>query len=147
MVTCDENIRHRTDLPAVDGRIPGNYKSLLVSGGKSYSAVRNIPKKLERGAAAFLARFGSGRGSRSGLGLQGLGWVYVRALIPPSEVLPSSRTCPTPGKSIHPKSSSRGLGLRYSLEGAPNTFCGMLLTMVEELCAENMVRTRAPAKT
>ena len=100
MVTCDENIRHRTDLPAVDGRIPGNYKSLLVSGGKSYSAVRNIPKKLERGAAAFLARFGSGRGSRSGLGLQGLGWVYVRALIPPSEVLPSSRTCPTPGKSI-----------------------------------------------
>ena len=43
--------------PAVDCNLPGNYKSLLVRGGKSWYAVRNIPEKLERGAAAFLARF------------------------------------------------------------------------------------------
>ena len=63
----------RMDLPAADCKLPGSYKSLLVSGGKSCCAVRNIPKKLKRSAAAFLARFwlvsGPAWGSRLGLGL------------------------------------------------------------------------------
>ena len=55
---------------------------------------------LERGAAAFLTSgLGSGLGLGLGLGI-GVGLLYARALIPPSEVLPSPRTSATPGRSI-----------------------------------------------
>ena len=48
------------DLTAVDGNFPRNYKSLLLvfqeeNRGPQFGTL----KKLERGAAAFLARFGS----------------------------------------------------------------------------------------
>ena len=64
------------DLPAVDCKFPGICKSLLVSGGKSWSAVRNIPKITQTRSAACLADFwpvlgpigGSGSGSCSGSG-------------------------------------------------------------------------------
>ena len=41
------------DLPAVDCKFPGNYKSLLVSGGKSWFAGWNIPKNSKEAQPRF----------------------------------------------------------------------------------------------
>ena len=101
----------RMDLPAVDcnfreiicssGRLqfPGNYKSLLVSGRKSWSAVRKIPGKF----AAFLSSFGSGLGSgfrlrlvmvRGWVGSMRVPWFHHR------KCFLARGSCPTPGRSI-----------------------------------------------
>ena len=64
-------------------------------------------RKIRRVSVQFRVRVGVRVSVAVGYG-QGLGWVYARALIPPSEVLPCARKLPDPWK-IHPKSLSRGL--------------------------------------
>lgn len=69
VVHCDKSHfkEKKKKLPSIKGEVgrkfARNYNLLLpiVSGGKSWSVVRNS-KKIELGAAAFLARFGLGLG-------------------------------------------------------------------------------------